>query len=137
MDLITDTFVLVAPDCPAAAGVAPKPRAAGPTVAVLQHELLTARPYKLTLEELYVEVLARRTGRTDAQGRAAVRAELAAKPQACMRASPLPKQYGWGVHYDGRGRLALHAVESAEYRRFAAGAVAGVAVVAAMRSKRG
>ena len=67
---------------------------------------------------------------------AEIRAELFAKPQACMRASSLPKRYGWGVHYDEQGRLALYGVESAEYGRFAAGEAAGVKVVAAMRNRR-
>ena len=53
-----------------------------------------------------------------------------------MRASPLTKRYGWGVHHDAAGRMALYGVGTAEYRRFAEGAVAGVEVVAAMRSKR-
>jgi hypothetical protein len=53
-----------------------------------------------------------------------------------MRASALPKKYGWGVHYDSAGRLALFAMESDEYRGFAAGAVRGIKVVAALRSKR-
>ena len=52
-----------------------------------------------------------------------------------MRASPLPKKYGWGVHHDRAGRIALYGVESEEYRRFASGA-GGVKVVMALRSKR-
>jgi hypothetical protein len=34
-----------------------------------------------------------------------------------MRASMLPKKYGWGVHSDAEGRLALVAVGSDSYRR--------------------
>lgn len=40
------------------------------------------------------------------------------QPYACVRASPLTKKYGWGVHYDGQGKIAIHAVDSQEYRRF-------------------
>ncbi len=39
------------------------------------------------------------------------------QPRACLRASPLPKTYGWGLHYDAEGRITLHAVDSAEYTR--------------------
>jgi hypothetical protein len=53
-----------------------------------------------------------------------------------MRASALPKKYGWGAHYDGQGRIALYAMESEAYRQFADGQVSGVKVVAALRSKR-
>lgn len=139
MKVIMDTFVTVAPDSPVTAAVVPVPRGATRTVAVIQHELLMARSYAFTHADLIFETYIRRAGLTRAEAKAqaaAIRAELCAKPQACMRTSPLPKQYGWGVHYDGRGRLALYAVESAEYRAFAAGRVKGVKVVAAMRSKR-
>ena len=139
MEPITDTFVLIAADCPVAAAVVPVPKAAGPTVAVVQYELLTDRPYALTLEDLIFETNVRRADlppASVAERAAEIRAELFAKPHACMRASPLPKRYGWGVHYDNRGRLALHAMESAAYRRFAAGGVPGGKVVPAMRTKR-
>ena len=139
MKTIVDTFVLVAADCPVAAAVVPAAKGAKLTVPVIQYELLTARPYRLTHEDLIFETHVRRLGlsKVEARGRAAeIRAGLFGKPQACMRASALPKTYGWGVHYDGRGRLALYAVESEAYRRFAAGAVEGVKVVPAMRSKR-
>jgi len=139
MKMITNTFVLVAPDCPVTAAVVPVAKGAAPSVAVIQHERLTARPYQLTLEDLIFEVHVWRAGLSPAEAKsraAEIRAELFAKPQACMRASPLPKRYGWGVHYDGRGRLALYAMESEEYRRFAEGKVDGVKVEAALRSKR-
>lgn len=139
MDPITDTFVRVAPDCPAATAVVPAPRGGDPTVAVIQYELLTAMPYSLTLEDLIYETHVRRLGlsKADAKAqRAAIHVELFAKSHPCMRASPLTKRYGWGVHHDAAGRMALYGVGSAEYRRFAAGEVAGVEVVAAMRSKR-
>jgi len=139
VEAITNTFVTVAPDCSVTSAVVPAARGATPTVAVIQHELLTARPYSLTHADLIFEVHVRRAGLARAEAKsqaAAIRAELFAKPQVCMRASPLPKQHGWGVHYDDRGRLALYPVESVEYREFAAGRVEGVKVVAAMRSKR-
>jgi hypothetical protein len=138
MKPITDTFVLVSPDCPVKAAVVPQAKTAGPTVAVIQYELLTAKPYSLTLEDLIFATHVRRSGltKTEAKARAAeIRAELFSRPHPCMRASPLPKKFGWGVHHDGKGRIALYGVESEEYRRFAGGAD-GVEVVVAMRSKR-
>lgn len=67
---------------------------------------------------------------------AAIQTKLFGKPCPCMRASPLPKSHGWGVHHDDSGRIAIYGVESAEYQNFASGAVEGVAVVPGMRSKR-
>ena len=67
--------------------------------------------------------------------RAALWEEFFGKPRACLRASMLPKKYGWGLHFDAEGRIALVPVESKEYRAFVQGK--GVAtVLAAMRNKR-
>ncbi|HEV3438991.1 MAG TPA: DUF6157 family protein [Gemmata sp.] len=139
MQLITNTFVLVASDCPALSGTMPVPRGETPTVPVLQYELLTAQPYKLTLEDLMFEVHVRREGLSKAEAKSQaseIQAKLFSKSYPCMRASPLPKKFGWGVHHDASGRIALYGVESAEYQRFARGEVKGVEVVMAMRSKR-
>jgi hypothetical protein len=139
METITNTFVLVAPDCPATSAVVPVAKGTSAPVHLIQYQLLTAKPYTLTLEDLIFETHVRRMGisKAEAKGRAAeIRAELFSKPYACMRASALPKKYGWGVHYDAAGRLALYAMESDTYRRFAEGGMSGVAVVAALRRKR-
>ena len=140
MQLITNQFVRVAPDCKATAAVVPVPKGGKDTVPVIQHRLLTTEPYSFTLEDLIYETHVLRLGLTAAEAKARKKEiwrELFAKSHACMRASALPKQYGWGVHYDDRGRLALVPVESAEYRRFAAGEVEGVEVTQAMRTRRG
>ena len=62
MKPITNTFVLVAPDCLAASGVVPTSKGESPTIAVIQYELLTARPYTLTLEDLIFATHVRRIG---------------------------------------------------------------------------
>ena len=62
------------------------------------------------------------------------RASFFARPQACMRASPLPKRYGWGVYSNAEGKLALIALESAEYDRLSKDKT--LSHVKAMRSKR-
>src|SRR6476620_11728683 len=114
MQLITNSFVLVAPDCKVTAAVAPVPKGGKDTVPVIQHELLTTRPYTLTLQDLIFETHVRRLGLSPAETKARkaeIWKELFAKSHACMRASALPKQYGWGVHYDAKGRLALVPME--------------------------
>jgi hypothetical protein len=139
MTAITNTFVMVADDCPAAAGEVPPDRGGEPTVAALQYQLLAAKPYQLTLEDLIFEVCVRRLGVSAAEllrRGATIRAELLAKSHPCLRASPLTKRYGWGAHHDGAGRVALYGVGTADYRRLAAGGPA-LAVVKAMRARRG
>lgn len=139
MKPVTNTFVVVAPDSRARKGLVPPVKPDKLTVAAVQYELLSKKPYSLTLEDLILETHVRRLGlsKSEAESRLPeIKAELFSKSHPCMRASPLPKTYGWGVHHDEQGRIALHGVESAEYQMFASGAMTEVNVVQAMRSKR-
>lgn len=36
----------------------------------------------------------------------------------CLRASLLPKRFGWGVHYNTEGKISLYGKESPEYVYF-------------------
>lgn len=126
-----DTFITVSGDCPAEGGLTPT-KAGG--VAQLQHQLLSDAPYSLTSDDLLFEVHARRRGIAEAD-RGAARAAFFAKPQACLRASPLVKRYGWGIHHDREGRVALYGVESSEYAAFCERD--DLKVVAGIRSRRG
>lgn len=62
------------------------------------------------------------------------REEFFSKGQPCMRSSPLTKRYGWGVHSDADGRIAIFPMESAEYSAFVSDA--NVRHVKGMRSSR-
>ena len=139
MELITDTIVLLAPDSPTKTSVVPVATGDKRPIHLIQYELLTARPYQLTLEELIFAVHVERAGLAGAEVKRRkdeIWGKLFSKSHACMRASALPKKFGWGVHYDSRGKLALFAVESSEYRKLAGGKVRGVKLVAALRTKR-
>jgi hypothetical protein len=122
-------FITAAPDATAARGEEPKPG----SVAGLCLDLLQARPYGLTSDELLFEVHARRHAVAEA-ARNQARALFLARPQACLRASPLVKRYGWGLHHDAHGRVAAYGVETTEYRTLAA--ARDVTVVAGLRSRR-
>jgi hypothetical protein len=128
----SDTFIEVAEDSPADHAQEP-PAKADPTIAQLHYELIAAQPYALTSDDVIFETHARRAGIPEAD-RAAARAAFFAKGQACLRSSPLGKRYGWGIHSDAEGRVALYARESDEYARLASDA--GVAHTRAMRSRR-
>ncbi|GAA1940613.1 DUF6157 family protein [Microbacterium aoyamense] len=128
-----DTFIEVAEDSPTDHAVEP-PHRDQPTVAELHYELISARPYELTSDDVLFETYARRNGIADAD-RPAAREQLFSKGQACLRSSPLGKRYGWGIHSDDQGRVALYARESEEYRRLAG--ADDVAHTRAMRSSRG
>ncbi|MCR2825190.1 DUF6157 family protein [Microbacterium sp. zg.Y909] len=127
------TFITTAPDCPVAVAEVP-PAGAKPSVASLQYELIHDHPYARTSDEILFEVHAVRAGISESE-RPAEWDRFFAKDQACLRASPLAKRYGWGFHHDEEGRVALVALGSAEYASFAERA--DLAQKPAMRSSRG
>lgn len=133
-----DTFIRVAPDSTATTGSVPPMRGGAPTVPLIEYELLSQQPYQLTQHDLIFETYIRRKGISEKEVktcRDAIWKELFQKSHPCMRASLLPKKYGWGVHYDARGRIALHAVDSPAYAEFT-GSESKAAVVFAMRQSR-
>lgn len=125
-----NAFIAVSADCPAAQGKRPVKDG---SVAGLQHALLRESPYTFTSDDLLFEVHARRTG-VEAGDRPQAREAFFAKPQACLRASPLVKQHGWGLHHDGEGRVAAYGVETDEYRALLSSP--DVTVVPGMRNRR-
>lgn len=131
-----DSFIAVADDCPVSASVVPTARGDKKTVAVLQYEMLAGSPYQHTQEDvLFGSWLQRQDlGDPSADEVARLREEFFSKDQACLRASPLPKKFGWGLSFDDKGRVALCPMESDEYRQRVDGA--DVKVMKAMRSKR-
>ena len=126
----SSTFIAVAPDSEVRSGIDPKYG----TVAALQLALLREHPYHFTSDDLLFEAHARRSSIADGD-RAGERDLFFAKPRACLRASPLGKCYGWGMHHDEAGRVAAYGAETEEYGRLATDA--GLNQTRAMRSKRG
>lgn len=104
-----DTFTAVAPDCPVTTAEVP-PERATPSVARIQYEMLAGHPYEHTSDDVVFASNGARRGID--------RDTFFSKGQPCLRASPLVKRYGWGVHHDAEGRVALVPVESAEYEAF-------------------
>lgn len=127
----TDTLILPAPDTRAEAAIAP-PTGKG-TVAELQYERLSGRDYTWTSDDLIFDVHCQRKGIAEAD-RAAERDRFFSTGQPCLRTSPLAKTYGWALHFDSDGRIALLPMGSkrvAELERDPA-----VAVRPAMKSSR-
>ncbi|MFC4601037.1 DUF6157 family protein [Cohnella hongkongensis] len=134
-----NTFITVAPDCPAERGVVPPERKNGRTKPRIEYDLIADHPYRYTQEELLFQthVLHKQIPNEELAAREAeLRREFFSKPTACMRASMLPKKYGWGLRFDSQGKVALVARESAEYDRLTSGGEPGLRVLAAMRSSR-
>ena len=128
-----DTFIAVAEDCPVASAEVPQPKGEARTVAIAQYEMIAEHPYRFTSDDVIFEVFADRQG-IDPADRPAERERFFAKGQPCLRSSPLGKRYGWGTHHDAEGKVAVVAVGSEEYRRFASDE--RMTQTRAMRSKR-
>jgi hypothetical protein len=132
-----DQFIEIAPDSPTQKSIVPQQKNGKPTIATIEYELLSSKPYAFTLAELkfatHVKHKQIPTAELKVQGKQ-LREAFFAKPYACMRASPLTKQYGWGAHYDKNGGIAIYPVEGKEYQRFVADK--SVKKFTAMRSKK-
>ncbi len=125
-----NTLITVAADCPVDVAVVPsKPG----SVALQHYESVIAAPYQRTSDDLLFAVFAARNGVETAEFETA-RGQFFSKPQACLRASPLAKKFGWGIHHDAQGRIAIYAVESGDYQHLLCDAT--IKHVPAMRSKR-
>ncbi|MDA9432592.1 DUF6157 family protein [Bradyrhizobium sp. CCBAU 51627] len=133
-----DTFIGVAEDCPARSGEEPPTRAGRPTVAGLQYAMIANAPYRYTSDDVIFATSAqgRELGtKASKSKRNAVRSAFFSRGQACMRASGLGKRYGWGVHADSEGRIAIYAVDSDRYQALSHDSK--LTQARAMRSKRG
>ncbi len=130
------TFIRVAPDCPAAEGAVLKQRGEKKPLALIQYELIAENPYTLTQEDVLWEGYIRHKELRGDEAGPKAREAFFSKPMACLRASALPKTYGWGLHFDEEGKVGLYGVETEEYKRLAELKEDGPAVKDAMRNKR-
>ncbi|WP_106292877.1 DUF6157 family protein [Arcticibacter pallidicorallinus] len=114
-----DTFIEVADDCKVSAGRIPEVKNDKKTVASMQFELLSKNPYKYTSDDVLFQVFAEKNEVTESDYKSA-REHFFSKGQPCFRASPLTKQFGWGVHCDKNGKVALCGMETDKYKSFVA-----------------
>ena len=111
-----DTLIEVADDCPAMKAQVPQAKGGNKTKAVVEHELLVKHPYTYTEEDIAFEVYAVLHDIPKAS-RPKEREKFSSKGHPHLRVSALAKRYGWGMHNNAEGKIALVAVESAEYKR--------------------
>ncbi|MBA9076914.1 DUF6157 family protein [Rufibacter quisquiliarum] len=129
-----NTFIEVAEDCPVATAEMPPQKGDAKTVANLQFEMLNGKPYQFTSDEVLFSVFAAKN-EVPEEELDAERQKFFSKGQACFRALPLTKRYGWGVHANEEGRIALVPLGSGEYETLVGDG--RLKVVKAMRSKKG
>lgn len=126
-----NTFITVSPDSIAANGTVPEKET---TVAGLHYNLLhNAAPYSLTSDDILFAVYARKNDLRP-ENKETDREKFFSKPQACLRTSPLVKKFGWGLHYNEKGMMAVYGVESEEYKKLLE--QGDIKIIAGMRSKK-
>ena len=111
-----NTFIEIAPDSPTDVGHVPNARAGKTTVAQTAFEMISAHPYKYTSDDVLFEIFALKNELLPSEYVEA-RVNFFSKGQACLRASPLTKRYGWGIHHDEHGKIAIYGAESPDYRK--------------------
>jgi hypothetical protein len=128
-----NVFMEVAEDCPAEKGENPPVKKTGKTMACIQYEMLHDNPYKYTSDEILFQcyMIKHDIGENDLT---IERENFFSKGQACFRASPLTKLYGWGIHYNDEGKMALYGCETKEYKAFSKDKE--VKILKAMKSKK-
>jgi hypothetical protein len=128
-----DTFIEVAEDTKAICGTIPPSKSDKKTIAARQYELIAKNPYRFTSDEVIFKIFAERNELTASEIKKA-REGFFSKGQACLRASPLPKSYGFGIHFDSDGKIAIYGVETMEYEKLLKNK--NLKQIKAMRSKR-
>lgn len=128
-----NTFIEVAEDCPAVSGEIPKQKADAKTIASIAFEMISKHPYEYSSDDVLFQVFADKNNLTESEYEAA-REKFFSKGQACLRASPLTKRYGWGVHHNEKGKIALFGRETEAYQKLVKDK--NLKVVKAMRSSR-
>jgi hypothetical protein len=132
-----NTFIGVAEDCPARTGEEPPLHGGKPTVAGLQYQMIAQAPYKHTSDDVVFATSApgrQLDAKATSRQRDLARSEFFSRGQACLRASGLGKRFGWGIHADAEGRVALYAVDSKRYQALAKDP--NITQTRAMRTKR-
>ncbi|MCC7297297.1 MAG: hypothetical protein IT244_03095 [Bacteroidia bacterium] len=112
-----NTFIEIAEDSTAQVGEMPPVKQDAKTVAQMQFDMVANNPYIYTSDDILFQVFADRNDILESEYTEA-RTAFFSKGQPCFRASPLTKRYGWGVHYNEEGKMAIYGADSEEYKRF-------------------
>lgn len=111
-----NTLITPADDTKANSAMMPPLKQDKKTIAYLQFEMIYNEPYQYTSDEILFRVYLLRKG-PEQDAVAEERKAFFSKGQPCLRTSALAKQYGWGIHHDAEGRVALVAMESDGYKK--------------------
>ena len=128
-----NAFIEIAEDSPTEVGKEPALRGGKKTVAGYQFDILKENPYQFTSDEILFKIHAIRKDFIESELEDE-RLKYFSKGQPCFRASPLGKKFGWGVHSNSEGKVAIYGRETEEYQKLIENEE--IKKVKAMRSKR-
>ncbi|MFP3919947.1 DUF6157 family protein [Lysinibacillus telephonicus] len=111
-----NTLITISEDSKAVAAVVPSLRNGKPTIASIEYDLIKNNPYKYTQEDVQFKTYLIKN-QIEEENVDELREQFFSKPKACFRASPLVKNYGWGIHYDEFGKIAIFEVNSEKYNQ--------------------
>lgn len=128
-----NTFITASEDSTVISAVVPIPKNEKPTIASIEYDLIYHNPYKYTQEDIQFQTyLIKNPAKPYTLEE--LQKQFSAKSKACFRASPLVKKYGWGIHYDEEGKIAIYDMNSEPYKQFLQSG--DMTILKGMRSKR-
>ncbi|MFF2752993.1 DUF6157 family protein [Psychrobacillus sp. NPDC058041] len=128
-----NTLILISEDSPVTSAVIPMSKNEKPTIAYIEYDLIYNNPYKYTQEDVQFKTYLIKN-QIKSNQLEELREQFFATPKACFRASSLVKKYGWGIHYDEEGKVAIYDANSDMYKQFLQ--LGTITVLKGMRSKR-
>ncbi len=128
-----NTLIEIAEDCPVTSGEIPPVKGDKISIANMQYDMLINHPYEFTSDDVIYSIFAKRNDISDTEWEEQ-RNVFFSKGQPCLRSSPLTKRYGWGVHSNEEGKIAIYAVDSEAYKKLTEDSA--VLKTKAMRSSR-
>jgi len=111
-----NTLIEIAEDSPATKAEVPKPKGGKKTKPVIEYEMIANHPYKYTEEDIAFETYAVLHNIPKALW-PRERQTFLSKGHPHLRVSALAKRYGWGIHNNAQGKVALIAVNSLKYKK--------------------
>ncbi|MFE4075637.1 DUF6157 family protein [Peribacillus sp. YIM B13477] len=109
-----NTLITISEDSKVSSAKVPVIKNEKPTIAYIEHDLINNNPYKFTQEDVQFKTYLIKN-QMEAENAAELREQFFSKSKACFRASPLVKNYGWGIHYNNQGKIAIYDVNSEMY----------------------
>lgn len=128
-----NTFIQVAEDCPIRNAEMPPMKGDIKSIANIQFEMISNNPYKYTSDDVLFNCYAIKKGLPESELENE-KETFFSKGQPCLRSSPLTKRYGWGIHSNEEGKIALYGMETSDYKNYEKDK--NVKIVKAMRSKK-